>query len=186
MNKQTKSIPRMKQRYDGEVVPSLKKRFNITNIMQVPRLEKIVLNMGVGKAIQEPKLIDEAVTCLTNISGQKPIVTRAKKAISNFKLRDNIPIGCMVTLRGEKMYEFVDRLISITIPRIRDFKGLSRKSFDGFGNYTLGVTENIVFMEIDRDKISRIMGLDICICTSTRSNELALGLLEEMGMPFKR
>ncbi|MBN1981377.1 MAG: 50S ribosomal protein L5 [Chitinivibrionales bacterium] len=179
-------MPRLKQRYDNEVIAALKKRFSLENIMQVPRLEKVVVNMGVGKAIQEPKLLDEAVACLSNITGQKPVVTRARKAISNFKLRANLAIGCMVTLRGDHMYEFIDRMISITIPRIRDFKGLSRKSFDGFGNYTLGVTENIVFMEVDRDKISRIMGMDVCICTTAKNNELALGLLEELGMPFKR
>ncbi len=167
-------------------MPALQKRFNIKNIMQIPRLEKIVLNMGVGRAINEPKLLDEAVMCLTNISGQKPIITKAKNAISNFKIRANMPIGCKVTLRNNRMYEFMDRLVSIAIPRIRDFRGLSRKSFDGFGNYSMGIKENIVFMEIDRDKISKIMGLDICICTSTTDDEMALGLLEEIGMPFKK
>jgi len=181
-----KVVPRLKERYKKEIVSSLMKRFQIKNIMQVPRLEKIVINMGVGRAVAEPKLIDEAVACLTNITGQKPVITRARKAISNFKLRENLAIGCKVTLRNDQMYEFMDRLVCITIPRIRDFKGISRKSFDGNGNYTLGITENIVFMEIDRDKISRIMGMDICICTNTPHDEWALGLLEEIGMPFRK
>lgn len=186
MSKKTIAVPRLRERYYKEIIPAVQKRLGIKNVMQVPKLQKIVLNMGVGKAIQEPKLLDEAVQCLQNISGQKPVVTKAKKAISNFKLREGVPIGCRVTLRSEKMYEFMDRLISITIPRIRDFKGLSRKSFDGHGNYTLGITENIVFMEIDRDKISKIMGMDICICTSAKNDEWALALLEEMGMPFRK
>lgn len=185
-SKETKTIPRLRERYAKEIVPALQKRFGIKNVMQIPRLEKVVLNMGVGRAIQEAKLLDEAVMCLKNISGQQPVITKSKNAISNFKLRANMPIGCKVTLRGDRMYEFMDRLISIAIPRIRDFRGLSRKSFDGHGNYTLGIAENIVFMEIDRDKISRITGLDICICTSAKNNELALGLLEEIGMPFKK
>jgi large subunit ribosomal protein L5 len=186
LTKKTITIPRLRERYIKKIIPALQKRFQIKNVMQVPRLEKIVLNMGVGKAVQEPKLLDEAVACLQNISGQKPVVTKAKKAISNFKLREGLPIGCRVTLRNERMYEFMDRLISITIPRIRDFRGVSRKSFDGNGNYALGITENIVFMEIDRDKISKIMGMDICICTSAKNDEWALGLLEEMGMPFRK
>ena len=186
MSKQKTETPRLKQHYIKEVVPALKNRFGINNMMQVPKLEKIVINMGVGRAVQEPKLLDEAVMCLTNISGQKPVVTRSKKAISNFKLRANIPIGCKVTLRGNRMFEFIDRLVSITIPRIRDFKGLSRKSFDGNGNYTMGIDENIVFFEVDRDKITKIMGMDICICTSTSKNDWALGLLEEIGMPFRK
>lgn len=186
MSKETKTIPRLRNRYTKKIVPALQKRFGIKNIMQIPRLEKVVLNMGVGRAIQEAKLLDEAVMCLKNISGQQPVITKAKNAISNFKLRANMSIGCKVTLRGDRMYEFMDRLVSIAIPRIRDFRGLSRKSFDGRGNYTLGIAENIVFMEVDRDKISRITGLDICICTSTHDNEMALGLLEEIGMPFKK
>lgn len=186
MRKKTPDVPRLRERYIKEIVPKLQKRFTIKNVAQVPRLEKVVLNMGVGRAIQEPKLLDEAVVCLKNISGQQPVVTKAKNAISNFKLRANMSIGCMVTLRNNKMFEFMDRLVSIAIPRIRDFRGLSRKSFDGFGNYSLGIAENIVFMEVDRDKISKIMGLDICICTSASNNELALGLLEEIGMPFRK
>jgi large subunit ribosomal protein L5 len=176
----------MQEKYLNEVVPALKERFGLKNVMQVPRLEKVVINMGVGRATQEPKLLDEAVMTLTNISGQKPVVTKARQAISNFKLRAGMPIGCKVTLRRDRMYEFMDRLIAIAIPRIRDFRGLSRKCFDGRGNYTLGIKEQIVFMEIDRDKISRITGMDIVICTSTQSDELALGLLEEIGMPFRK
>ncbi len=186
MSKETTKIPRLRERYTREIAPALQKKFDIKNVMQIPKLEKVVLNMGVGQAIQEQKLLDEAVMCLKNITGQQPIITKSKKAISNFKLRENMPVGCKVTLRSAKMYEFMDRLIAIAIPRIRDFRGLSRKSFDGFGNYSMGVTENIVFMEIDRDKISRIMGMDICICTTTDNNELALGLLQELGMPFKK
>jgi len=178
--------PRMKEKYETSVVPALMKRNGYTNGMQVPKLDKIVLNMGVGAATSDSKLIDEAVMCLREISGQKPVITRAKKAISNFKLRENMPIGCKVTLRGERMWEFFDRLVAITIPRIRDFRGLLRKSFDGFGNYTLGIKEQIVFMEIDRDKISKISGMDICICTTAKSDEEGLALLEELGMPFRK
>ena len=181
-----KKLPRMRELYQTQVIPALKTRFGLKNVMQVPQLDKIVLNTGVGKAIQDSKLIDEAVTVLQNISGQKPIITRAKKAISNFKLRKNLPIGVKVTLRGERMYEFFDRLVSITMPRIRDFKGISRKSFDGHGNYTLGIKEQIVFAEVDRDKITNITGLDICICTTAGRDDLALALLEEMGMPFRK
>lgn len=186
MSTGAKYVPRMFKKYNEDVLPTLIKRLGYTNKMKVPKLEKIVLNMGVGDAVSDSKLIDEAVMCLKEISGQKPVITKAKKAISNFKLRENMPIGCKVTLRSEKMYEFFDRLVSITIPRIRDFRGLSRKSFDGFGNYTLGVKEQIVFLEIDRDKISKITGMDICICTTAKNNNDALALLEEMGMPFRK
>jgi large subunit ribosomal protein L5 len=185
-NKTIKLLPRLQENYFSEMVPALKEKFGLKNVMEVPRLEKIVLNMGVGKAILDKKLLDEAVLCLTNISGQKPVITKAKVAISNFKLRQGMDIGCKVTLRREHMYEFIDRLISIAIPRIRDFRGLSRKSFDGHGNYTLGIKEQIVFMEIDRDKLTRISGMDICICTTAKSDALALGLLEELGMPFRK
>jgi large subunit ribosomal protein L5 len=181
-----KYVPRMLKKYNKAVLPALTKRLGYSNKMQVPKLEKIVLNMGVGDAVSDAKLIDEAVMCLREISGQKPVVTKAKKAISNFKLRENMPIGCKVTLRSEKMYEFFDRLVSITIPRIRDFRGLSRKSFDGFGNYSMGIKEQIVFLEIDRDKVSKITGMDICICTTAQNNNDALALLEEMGMPFRK
>jgi large subunit ribosomal protein L5 len=176
----------MREKYVSEVVPALRQRFGYTNVMQVPKLDKIVLNIGVGKAVQEPKLVDEAVAVLRAISGQAPVGTRARKDISNFKLRENMPIGCKVTLRSDRMYDFFDRLVSIVIPRIRDFRGLSRKSVDGRGNYTLGVKEQVVFPEIDRDKVSRISGMDICICTTARNDEHCLGLLEEMGMPFRK
>jgi large subunit ribosomal protein L5 len=179
-------LPRLLVKYRGEVIPALMKRFSIKNAMQVPRLDKIVINMGVGKAIADAKLMDEAVVVMQNISGQKAVINRAKKAISNFKLRKNQAIGCKVTLRGSRMYEFFDRLVAIAIPRIRDFKGLSRKSFDGRGNYTLGVKEQTVFMEVDRDKITQVSGMDICICTTAGKDDLGLGLLEEMGMPFRK
>jgi len=182
----TKQAPRLKQAYLKTAVPELMKKFGYKNVNQVPRLEKIVLNMGVGDAVSDAKLIDEAVMCLREITGQKPVVTRARKAISNFKLRENMPIGCNVTLRQDRMWEFFDRLVSITIPRIRDFRGLSRKSFDGRGNYTMGVKEQIVFLEIDRDKISKISGMDICICTSAGNNDEGLALLEQLGMPFRK
>jgi large subunit ribosomal protein L5 len=178
--------PRLIKRYTEKAVPALKERFGYKNIMQVPRIEKIVINIGMGAATGDAKLLDEAVTWVRDISGQKPVVTRAKKAISNFKLRENAAIGCKTTLRGRKMWEFFDRLISIAIPRIRDFRGLSRKSFDGRGNYTLGIKEQIVFLEIDRDKISRVSGMDITICTSARNNDEGLALLEELGMPFRK
>lgn len=186
MSKEKKYIPRMLEMYNEKVVPELFKRLEYKNKMQVPRLEKIVINMGVGGAVADAKLIDEAVMCLREITGQKPVVTKSKKAISNFKLRENMPIGCKVTLRREKMYEFFDRLVCITIPRIRDFKGLPKKAFDGFGNYTFGVKEQIVFPEIDRDKVSKISGMDISICTTAKKNEDAFALLQEMGMPFRK
>ncbi len=178
--------PRMLEKYRKEAVPGLMKRFGYVNAMQVPKLDKIVINMGVGSATQDSKAVDEAVACLRDISGQKPVVTRAKKAISNFKLRENMAIGCKVTLRNKRMWEFFDRLVAITIPRIRDFRGLPRKAFDGMGNYTMGVKEQIVFLEIDRDKVSKITGMDICICTTAENNEEGLALLEEMGMPFRK
>lgn len=181
-----KKLPRLLVKYRAEVVPALKKRFALKNTMQVPRLEKIVVNMGVGKAVADAKLMDEAVTVMQAITGQKPVVNRAKKAISNFKLRKGQAIGCKVTLRDHRMYEFFDRLVAIAIPRIRDFRGLSRKSFDGHGNYTLGVKEQVVFLEVDRDKITSVSGMDICIGTTAQTDELGLGLLEEMGMPFRK
>jgi large subunit ribosomal protein L5 len=178
--------PRLRTRYVTKTIPSLMKRMGYTNIMQVPRLEKIVINMGMGAATADGKILDEAVVWLRDISGQKPVVTRARKAISNFKLRENQPIGCKVTLRGSRMWEFFDRLVSIAIPRIRDFRGLSRKSFDKQGNYTMGVKEQTVFLEIDRDKVSRVSGMDITICTTAENNEGAIALLEEMGVPFRK
>ena len=186
MNSDVKKMPRMREKYKKEVIPALQQKCGFANIMQVPHIEKIVLNMGVGHALQDSKLIDEAVACLRDITGQKPVVTRAKKAISNFKLRQGVAIGCKVTLRGNKMYEFFDRLVSIAIPRIRDFKGVSRKAFDGNGNYTLGIKEQVVFVEIDRDKITNVTGMDISICTSAGKDEHCRMLLEEMGMPFRK
>jgi len=176
----------IRDKYKSEVIGKLTEQFSLKNVMEVPKLEKIVINIGVGAAVRDPKLLDEAVQTLTLITGQKPVVTRAKKAISNFKLREGNPIGCKVTLRDKRMYEFFERLVAIAIPRIRDFRGLSRKSFDGRGNYTFGIQEQIVFLEIDRDKISRISGMDITICTTAKNNEMALALLDELGMPFRK
>jgi large subunit ribosomal protein L5 len=178
--------PRIRIRYFQKTVPALREKLGYKNIMQVPRLEKIVINTGMGAATADQKVMDEAVACLRDITGQKPIVTRAKKAISNFKLRENQPIGCKVTLRGDRMWEFFDRLVAVAIPRIRDFRGLSRKSFDGHGNYTIGIKEQIVFLEIDRDKVSRISGMDITLCTSAATDAEGLALLEELGMPFRK
>jgi len=186
LNPEVKKITRMREKYLKEAVPALKQKFGFANVMQVPKLDKIVLNMGVGRAIQDAKLVDEAVMVLRDITGQKPVITRAKKAISNFKLRQGQAIGCKVTLRGNRMYEFFDRLVAVAIPRIRDFRGLSRKSFDGKGNYTMGIKEQIVFVEIDRDKITNVAGFDITICTTAKTDELALSLLEELGMPFRK
>jgi large subunit ribosomal protein L5 len=180
------ATPRMLIRYKEKAVLALKQRFGYSNIMQVPVIQKIVINIGMGAATGDAKLLDEAVACIRDISGQKPVVTKAKKAISNFKLRENAAIGCKTTLRGRKMWEFFDRLVAIAIPRIRDFRGLSRKSFDGQGNYTLGIKEQIVFLEIDRDKVSQISGMDITICTSAATDKEGLALLEEMGMPFRK
>jgi large subunit ribosomal protein L5 len=177
--------PRLKNKYKDEVVPALMKRFTYKSIMQVPKLEKIAINRGVNGAVNDKKLIDIALDELTTISGQKAIATFSKKDISNFKLRKNMPIGARVTLRGEKMYEFLDRLISVALPRVRDFKGINEKSFDGRGNYTMGVTEQIIFPEIDIDKVNRITGMDITFVTTAQTDEEAYELLKEMGMPFK-
>ena len=175
---------RLKDFYKKEVVPSLMKKFNFKSIMQVPKLEKINLNMGIGDASTDLKLLQGAVNELELISGQRPVVTRAKKPISNFKLRAGMPIGCKVTLRSNNMYEFLDRFINIAAPRIRDFRGFSDKSFDGRGNYSLGVKEQIIFLEIDVDKVNRISGLDITFCIRARNDEEAKALLTEFGFPF--
>jgi large subunit ribosomal protein L5 len=167
------------------VIPALQKRFGYKSIMQVPKLEKIALNRGVNGAVNDKKLVDVALDELTTISGQKAVSTMSKKDISNFKLRKNMPIGARVTLRGDKMYEFLDRLISVALPRVRDFKGVNEKSFDGRGNYTMGVTEQIIFPEIDIDKVNRITGLDITFVTTAQNDEEAYELLKELGMPFK-
>ena len=181
----TKVTPRLKTKYITEVVPALQKRFNYKSSMQVPRLEKISINRGVNGAVNDKKLVDIALEELTTISGQKAVATMSKKDISNFKLRKNMPIGAKVTLRGEKMYEFLDRLIAVALPRVRDFKGVNEKSFDGRGNYTMGVTEQIIFPEIDIDKVNRITGMDITFVTTAQNDEEAYELLRELGMPFK-
>lgn len=172
--------------YRKEIVPSLMKKFNYTNIMQTPKVEKIVVNMGVGDAIADAKIMDEAVKTLETVTGQKPTIRKAKKAISNFKLRAGMNVGAKVTLRGEKMYEFLDRLINVALPRVRDFRGLSDKSFDGRGNYTFGVKEQIIFPEIDVDKVVRILGMDITIVSSAKSDLEAFELLSLFGMPFRK
>jgi large subunit ribosomal protein L5 len=180
-----KYIPRLKEKYHREIVPRLKEKFQYKSVMQVPRLVKICLNQGVGEAVNDKKLIESAIAEMTLIAGQKAVSTRAKKDISNFKLRANVPIGVRVTLRHDRMYEFLDRLISVALPRIRDFKGLSHKAFDGRGNYTLGIPEQIIFPEIDLDKVTRISGLDITIVTTAKTNNEAFELLKEFGMPFR-
>ena len=177
--------PRLKDKYRKQVVPALQKKFNYSSPMQVPRLEKICLNQGVGDAVADKKMIESAIKEMTTITGQKAVPTMSKKDISNFKLRKGVPIGVRVTLRGDQMYEFLDRLISAALPRIRDFRGINDKSFDGKGNYTLGITEQIIFPEIDIDKVSKIMGMDITFVTSTNNDEEALALLSEFGLPFK-
>jgi large subunit ribosomal protein L5 len=177
--------PRLQSKYQQDVVPALMKKFGYTSVMQVPKLTKICLNRGVNGAVADKKLIDIAVDELTTITGQKAIATKSKKDISNFKLRKNMPIGARVTLRGVKMFEFLDRLIAASLPRVRDFKGISEKAFDGRGNYTLGVTEQIIFPEIDIDKVNKITGMDITFVTTARNNEEAYELLKELGMPFK-
>ncbi|MHA4847115.1 50S ribosomal protein L5 [Flavitalea antarctica] len=181
----TNYTPRLADKYKKDVIPAMMKRFNYTSVMQVPKLEKICLNRGVNGAVTDKKLVDIAVDELTTITGQKAVSTLSKKDISNFKLRKAMPIGARVTLRGVKMYEFLDRLIATALPRVRDFKGVNEKSFDGRGNYTLGVTEQIIFPEIDIDKVNRITGMDITFVTTAQTNEEAYELLKEMGMPFK-
>ena len=181
-------MARLKDRYNSEIVPTLVKQFNYKNVMQVPRLEKIVVNMGVGKAGQtggDAKELDGAVRDMTAITGQKPAITRARKSIANFKLREGARIGCKVTLRGARMYEFYDRLVNIALARIRDFQGVSPNSFDGRGNYALGMREQLTFPEIDYDKIDKVRGMDVIICTSAPTDEEARGLLKALGMPFR-
>lgn len=180
-----KYTPRLASKYKAEVVPALMKRFSYKSVMQVPRLEKICLNRGVNGAVNDKKMIDTAIDELTLITGQKAVATSSKKDISNFKLRKGMPIGARVTLRGVNMYEFLDRLIAASLPRVRDFKGVNDKSFDGRGNYTMGVTEQIIFPEIDIDKVNKITGLDITFVTTASTNEEAYELLKQLGMPFK-
>jgi large subunit ribosomal protein L5 len=178
-------VARLKQHYQDEVVKNLQKKFNYKTVMQVPRLVKITLNMGVGEATSDKKIIEHAVADLTRISGQKPIVTKARNSIAGFKIREGYPIGCKVTLRSERMFEFLDRLISIAIPRIRDFRGMSAKAFDGTGNYTMGIREQIVFPEIEFDKIDKLRGLNITITTTAKTDEEARALLAAFKFPFK-
>ncbi len=178
-------MSRLKQKYQKEVVPGLKSRFGYTNVMQIPEIKKVIINMGVGDATQDAKAIDSAVNDLTAISGQKPVVTKAKKSIAAFKVRAGMPIGCKVTLRGERMYYFIDKLFNIALPRIRDFRGTSSKSFDGRGNYTLGVRDQLIFPEINYDKVDKLRGMDIVIVTSAKNDEEAFELLKLMGMPFR-
>jgi len=179
-------MTRLKEKYMSEIVPKLQKELGYKNIMEIPRLEKIVMNIGVGEAIQNPKFLEAAVSDLTTIAGQQPVITKAKKSISNFKLRAGMSIGCSVTLRREKMYEFFDRLISVAIPRIRDFRGIKPNGFDGRGNYTMGVKEQLIFPEINYDKIDKVRGLSITFVTSSKNDEGAFALLRELGMPFRK
>ncbi len=177
--------PRLRDKYSAEIVPALREQFSYKSIMQVPKLEKITINQGLGDAITDKKMIDSSVEELTNITGQKAVVTKSKKDISNFKLRRGMPIGVRVTLRGEKMYEFLDRLVAVSLPRVRDFKGISDKGFDGRGNYSFGVTEQIIFPEIDIDKVNKIKGMSITFTTSANTDEECLALLKQFGLPFK-
>ena len=178
-------MARLKEHYQTELIPKLMKEFNYKSTMQVPRVQKLLLSMGVGEAIQNIKVLDSAVSELMAIAGQKAVTTKAKKSIANFKLRKGMPIGCMVTLRKDKMYEFLDRLVNVALPRVRDFKGVSSKSFDGRGNYSLGIKEQIIFPEIDYDKIDKIKGLNINIVTTAKTDEEGKALLKLLGMPFK-
>src|SRR5690349_21130291 len=178
--------PRLQGKYKQEVVPALMKRFNYTNVMQVPRLKSIVLNMGLGEAVGNPKMVDAAVNELTQITGQKPVVTKAKKSIATFKLREGMPIGAKVTLRRERMWEFFDRLVTVAMPRIRDFRGLNPKSFDGRGNYAMGLKEQIIFPEISYDKIEKVRGMDIIVTTTANTDDEARELLRLFGFPFPR
>lgn len=180
------SKPRMQDTYLTKVVPQLREEFKYDNAMQVPRVTKVVLNMGLGEAIQNPKMIESAQRELASISGQRPVVTRARKSIANFKLREGMPIGCMVTLRRRSMWEFLDRLINMALPRVKDFQGVSPRGFDRRGNYTLGVKEQIIFHEIDYDKIDKVKGLNITVVTTAKNDEEARSLLKGLGMPFRR
>jgi large subunit ribosomal protein L5 len=175
---------RMKDRYLNEITPALIQKFNYSTVMQVPKVEKIVINMGVGEAVSNSKVLDTAVEDLQKISGQKPVVTKSKKAIAGFKLRENMPIGAKVTLRGERMYHFLDKLFNVSLPRVRDFRGISNKAFDGRGNYTLGLKEQLIFPEIEYDKIDKVRGMDIVIVTTAKSDEEARELLTQLGAPF--
>ncbi|WP_261797253.1 50S ribosomal protein L5 [Candidatus Stoquefichus massiliensis] len=177
---------RLKERYENEISKSLMTKFNYSSVMQVPAMEKIVINIGVGDAVSNSKLLDEAVEELTLITGQKPVITKAKKSIAGFKLREGMPIGCKVTLRGERMYEFLDKLVSISLPRVRDFRGVPKNSFDGRGNYTLGVKEQLIFPEINFDKVNKLRGMDIVFVTTAKTDEESRELLAQLGMPFQK
>ena len=177
---------RLKERYENEIVKSLMTKFNYSSVMQVPAMEKIVINIGVGDAVSNSKLLDEAVEELTIITGQKPVVTTAKKSIAGFKLREGMPIGCKVTLRGERMYEFLDKLVNISLPRVRDFRGVPKNSFDGRGNYTLGIKEQLIFPEINFDKVNKLRGMDIVFVTTAKTDEESRELLAQLGMPFHK
>lgn len=179
-------MSRLNDLYNEQIKKSLHDKFNYGNVMEIPKLEKIVINIGVGEAVQNSKALDAAVSDLATISGQQPIVTHAKKSIANFKIRENMALGCKVTLRGEKMYEFLDKLINIAIPRVRDFRGVSATSFDGRGNYSMGIKEQLIFPEIDYDKIDKVRGMDIIIVTTAKTDEEARALLDAFGMPFKK
>ncbi|MEA5018287.1 MAG: 50S ribosomal protein L5 [Erysipelotrichaceae bacterium] len=177
---------RLKEKYVKEIVPALEKQFNFSSVMQVPKIEKIVINMGVGEAITNAKALEDAVAELTVIAGQKPVITKAKKSIANFKLREGMAIGCKVTLRGERMYEFLDKLVNISLPRVRDFRGVSSHSFDGRGNYTLGIKEQLIFPEINYDKVNKLRGMDVVIVTTAKNDEEGRALLSAIGMPFEK
>ena len=177
---------RLKEKYNKEIVPSLREKYNYKSVMEVPKLEKIVINMGVGDASSNSKLLDAAMADLELISGQKPVATKAKKAIAGFKLREGQPIGCKVTVRGENMYNFLDKLISITLPRVRDFRGVSNRSFDGRGNYTIGLTDQLIFSEIEYDNVVKVRGMDIVFVTTAKTNDEAYDLLKGFGMPFNK
>lgn len=177
-------VPRLQEKYNNEVVPALMEKFGYKNIMEVPKLEKVVINMGVGEAKDNPKVLDSAISDMEKISGQKAVITRARKSISNFKIRQNMPIGCKVTLRKQMMYEFADKLMNVALPRVRDFRGISDKSFDGRGNYSLGIKEQLIFPEIEYDKIDKVRGMDIIFVTTAKTDEEARELLKFLGMPF--
>ncbi len=179
-------MSRLKEKFQKEITPALMSKFEYSSVMQVPEVHKVVINMGIGDAVQNAKALDAAVEELTLISGQKPVVTKAKKSIAGFRLREEMPIGAKVTLRGERMYEFLDKLVSVSLPRVRDFRGVSNRAFDGRGNYTLGIREQLIFPEIDYDKVNKVRGMDIVIVTTAETDEEAHELLKQMGMPFQK
>ena len=177
---------RLQERYQSEIMPAMQTKFNYTSVMECPKISKIVLNIGAGDAVANPKVLDDAVAELMQITGQKPVITKAKKSIANFKLREDMPIGCKVTLRGVRMYDFFDKLVTIALPRVRDFRGVNPKGFDGRGNYTLGIKEQLIFPEINYDKVNKVRGMDIVIVTTANSDQEAFELLKQLGMPFRK